>query len=143
MAATAADTLDGNLSTGSIVLAFKQMNDASTFTFANNGYSTAATPDTFTNFNAATDKIDIEAFNLTGQDTLSLVLGETNTVANGHFAVLNNVALHGNVFSAPELGETAGTLVLWDADTTANIKQVGVWLPGQTVDASSVLHVVD
>ena len=74
---------------------------------------------------------------------MSLVLGETNTVANGHFAVLNNVALHGNVFSAPELGETAGTLVLWDADTTANIKQVGVWLPGQTVDASSVLHVVD
>ena len=44
---------------------------------------------------------------------------------------------------SPELGETAGTLVLWDADTTANIKQVGVWLPGQTVDASSVLHVVD
>jgi len=137
------DALDGDISTHSIVLAFNGLSDASTFTFATNGYTFTGTPDTFTHFNAATDKIDLNAYGLTGQDALSLVQGETNAVMNGHFAVLNNVTLHGTVVSAASPGETAGTLILWDADNTAAIKQVGVWLPGQTVDATSVLHVVD
>lgn len=137
------DALDGDISSHSIVLAFNGLSDASTFTFATNGYTFTGTPDTFTHFNAVTDKIDLNAYGLTVQDTLSLVQGETNAVMNGHFAVLNNVTLHGAVVSAASPGETAGTLILWDADTTAAIKQVGVWLPGQTVDANSVLHVVD
>jgi hypothetical protein len=137
------DALDGDISTHSIVLAFNELNDATTFTFATNGYTFTGTPDTFTHFNATTDKIDLNAYVLTGQDTLSLVQGETNVVMDGHFAVLNNVTLNGNAVSAASEGETAGTLILWDADTSTDIKQVGVWLPGQEVGAGSVLHVVD
>lgn len=129
------EVINGSVTDGTLSLAFDAAHIGTLFTFNADGYNATGSLYTFNNFNASTDRIDLSAFGLDGKDTLSLVSGETNNLTDGHYAVLNNVVFHDNVISAAADGETAGTLILWDADTAAgSIQQVGVWLAGQTVD---------
>lgn len=138
-ASSAADALDGDVSTGAVTFAFAQSTDAATFTFVNGGFTSTDAVDTFANFTAATDKIDLHAFNLTGQDTLSLAAGGNNAISDGHFALVKGVALVDGAYIASQAAD-AGTLVIWDADTTAGVvKQVGVWVADANVDVSALV----
>ncbi|MFJ3484665.1 DUF4214 domain-containing protein [Pseudomonas sp. NPDC090202] len=138
-ASAGVDELDGNVSTGAITMSFSGLTDASTFTFANNGFSSNTAADAFLSFQAATDKIDLQAFHLTGEDTLSLVAGGNNAITDGHFALVKGVALENGVYVASSAPD-AGTLVIWDADTTAGvIKQVGVFVADASLDVSAVV----
>jgi hypothetical protein len=134
-----ADALDGNISLGAVTMSFAGLTDAATFTFANSGFSSTEPVDTFVNFAAATDKIDLKAFQLTGEDNVTLVAGETNAVTDGHFALVKGVALVDGQYVASSAPD-AGTLVIWDADTTAGaIKQVGVFVADANVDVSALV----
>jgi hypothetical protein len=137
--ADTAETLNGDISTGAVTLSFAGLSDAASFTFTDTGISNDASVDTFTHF-AAGDKIDLTAFGLTGEDTLSLDLGGNHAITDGHYAVIKGVALVDGAYTASTAAD-AGTLVIWDADTTGAIKQVGVFVADGTVDATAlVLH---
>lgn len=132
------DALDGNISTGAVTFSFAKPEDAATFAFASNGFSSTGAVDSFTHFEA-TDKIDLTAFQLTGQDTSAFVVGGKTQVSDGQFALIKGVALVDGAYTASDAAD-AGTLVVWDANTTANaITQVGVWVPNANVDASALV----
>ena len=133
-----ADALDGNISEGAVTMSFAGLTDAATFTFADSGFSSTEPVDTFVNF-AATDKINLQAFQLTGEDNVTLADGGVNGVTDGHYALLKGVALVDGKYVASTAPE-AGTLVIWDADTTAGaIKQVGVFVADANLDVSHLV----
>jgi hypothetical protein len=133
-----ADALDGNISEGAVTMSFAGLTDAATFTFADSGFSSTEPVDTFVNF-AATDKINLQAFQLTGEDNVTLADGGVNGVTDGHYALLKGVALVDGKYVASTAPE-AGTLVIWDADTTAGaIKQVGMFVADANLDVSHLV----
>ncbi|WP_296188692.1 DUF4214 domain-containing protein [Pseudomonas sp. UBA1879] len=138
-ASDAADLLDGAISEGAVTMSFAGLSSAATFSFDGTGFGSTEPVDMFNNFAGATDKIDLHAFGLTGQDTLSLDPAGNHTITDGHFALLKGVALVEGVYTA-STGSDAGTLVIWDADTTTNaIKQVGVFVADANVDVSHLV----
>lgn len=137
-ASEAGDTLDGNISTGAVTLSFAGLSSAGSFSFADTGFTSTEPVDVFNNFAGATDKIDLKAFGLTGEDTLSLDPTGNHTVTDGHFALIKGVALIEGVYTA-STGPDAGTLVVWDADTSGGIKQVGVFVADANVDATHLV----
>jgi hypothetical protein len=137
-ASEAADTLDGNISTGAVTMSFG-LNDAATFTFADTGFSSTGSVDVFNNFVGSTDKIDLTAFQLTGQDIVTAQAVGNHAITDGHFALVTGVALVNGVYTASQASD-AGTLVIWDADTAAGvIKQVGVFVAEANVDVSALV----
>ncbi len=138
-ASDAADNLDGNITTGEITMSFAGLTSAATFSFGDAGFTSAGPVDNFTNFANTTDRIDLSAYNLTGEDVLSAAAAGNHTITDGHFAIINGVELVGGVYTASD-APTAGSLVIWDADTTAGVvKQVGVWVSDPAVDASGII----
>lgn len=134
----AGEMLDGAITAGVITLAMAGLSSAATFSFATGGFVSTEAVDVFANFAVATDKIDLTAFGLTAQDVLSVDVTGDHIVADGHYAVINGVALVGGVYQASTAAD-AGSLVVWDADTTGGIKQVGVFVADGTVNASQLI----
>lgn len=132
------DVLDGAISEGAVTMSFAGMSTAATFSFAETGFASTEPVDVFNHFAGATDKIDLHTYGLTGEDTLSLDPAGIHTVSDGHYALIKGVALIDGVYTA-STGPDAGTLVVWDADTSGGIKQVGVFVADVNVDATHLM----
>lgn len=132
------ETLDGAITASAITLAMAGLSSAATFSFATSGFASTEAVDVFANFAMATDKIDLTAFGLTAQDVLSIDVTGDHIVADGHYSVINGVALVRGVYQGSTAAD-AGSLVVWDADTTGGIKQVGVFVADGAVNASQLI----